>query len=206
MLRLLQTKWMAIAIGTVVYAITTWICLHPKKLIEGAAGQAQVNAETKGEVVTGPSWNFDSPELNQLIAELKEQREAVRLKGLELQEWEKRLNSERQEIYAVTNSVYRLRSELDTTVTRITEEEAVNLKKLVKVYAAMAPEGAVRILREMEDEQIVKILSQMREGELVPILEALAQGTKDEPKRAAQISDRLRFTVSNPKPKKPASP
>jgi flagellar motility protein MotE (MotC chaperone) len=206
MLRFVQTKWMAIAIGTLVYAIATWLCLQPKKLVDGLASQTRGAQEAKGINVTGPSWNFDSPELNQMIAELKEQREVLRLRALELNEWEKRLNSERQEIYAVTNSVQRLRTELDATVTRVSEEEAANLKKLVKVYSTMTPEGAVRILREMEDDQIVKILSMMREAESAPILEALGVGGKDDPRRAAMISDRLRLTVSSAKPKKPSSP
>ena len=206
MLKLLQTKWMAIALGSLVYAITTWICLQPKKLIDSLAGQALTNPQSKGIAGNGPSWNFDSPELNQLIAELKEQRETLRLKAIELQDWEKRLNSERQEIYAVTNSVYRLRNELDASVTRISEEEVGNLKKLIKVYTSMAPENAVRILREMEDDQLVKILSLMRESESAPLLEIMSQGGKEDPKRVALLSDRLRMTISEAKNKKATTP
>ena len=204
MIRILQTKWMVVAAGSLIYALTTWLCLQPQKqLIRAAEAQRTVTTRKSAEPM-GPSWTFQNPELNQLMSELKDEREAVRVRAIQLNELEARLSAERQEICLVTQTVFRLRKDLDATVSRVTDEEAVNLKKLAKVYATMSPVGSARILKEMDDEQIVKILALMKEAESAPILEGFGQGDKQDAKRAALISNRLRLTI--PPPKKPSSP
>ncbi|MGA2863786.1 MAG: hypothetical protein ABSF95_04800 [Verrucomicrobiota bacterium] len=204
MIRLLQSKWMALALGTVAYCLTTWLCLGPQKQLNRIA--EEFRAPAKARSGSGPSWDFDNPEMGQLIAELKDQREALRARALQLDELEARLNAERQEIYAVTQAVSQLKTNIEATVTWVGEEEIVNLKKLAKVYGTMSPEGATRILREMEDEQVIKVLALMKESESAPILEGLSQGSKGESKRAALLSNRLRLTIASKNPKKTAAP
>jgi len=204
MIRILQAKWFAVTAGTIIYTLTTWLCLQPQRQLTVAAQALRQVASAKGTEPAGPSWNFHNPEIDQLISELKDEREALRLRAGQLDELEARLSTERQEIGLVTQTVYRLRKELDATVTRVSEEEAFNLKKLAKVYATMSPAGAARILKEMDDEQVVKILALMKEGESAPILEGFGQGEKQEAKRAAILSNRLRLIV--PPPKKASNP
>ncbi len=204
MIRLLQNKWLVVAVGALAYALTTWYCLQPQKQLQEAVAVLRAQQSSRSVTPGGPSWTFHNPELSQLVAELKDERETLRLRASQLDELEARLRAERKEIYAVTQAVYQLRAELDTVVTRVTAEESVNLKKLAKVYATMSPEGAGRILKEMDDSQLVKILTLMKESETAPILESLGLGGKDEARRAALISNRLRLTVSPPK--KPAPP
>ena len=199
MMRTLQTKWMAVTVGTVSYALTTWLCLQPHKQFLRAAEALRSVARVKTTALAGPSWTFQNPELNQLMSELKDEREALRLRATQLNELEVRLSTERQEICLVTQTVDRLRKELDATVSRETDEEAVNLKKLAKVYATMSPTGAARILKEMDDDQIVKILALMKEADSAPLLEGIGQGDKQDVKRAALISNRLRLTILPPK-------
>jgi flagellar motility protein MotE (MotC chaperone) len=206
MIRLLKTKWTAVALGVAAYSLTTWLCLQPSKQLSRIAAELQGARRGRTASSYGPSWNFENPEMAQLIAELKDQREALRARALKLDELEARLTAERQEIYSVTQAVYHLKTNIEATVTRVGEEEAVNLKKLAKVYATMSPEGAAHILREMEDEQVVKILALMKESESAPILESLGQGTKDEPKRAAMLSNRLRLVVASASPRKTPLP
>jgi flagellar motility protein MotE (MotC chaperone) len=195
---------MVVAVGTLIYTVTTWLCLEPQKQLLGAAKTLRAAGNSKAARPAGPSWKFQDPELNQLLAELKGEREALRVRASQLDELEARLNTERQEICVVTQTVYRLRKELDATVSRVADEEAVNLKKLAKVYATMSPPGAARILKEMDDDQIVKILALMKEAESAPILEGLGLGDKQDVKRAALISNRLRLTI--PPPKKAPTP
>jgi flagellar motility protein MotE (MotC chaperone) len=206
MIRLLKTNWMAVALGTAAYVLTTWLCLQPGKQLSRIAAELRAAPQARSLVPLGPSWNFENPEMTQLIAELREQRESLRTRALQLDELEARLKAERQEIYSVTQAVFNLKTNIEATVTRVGEEEAVNLKKLAKVYATMSPEGAAHILREMEDEQVVKILALMKESESAPILESLGQGTKDETKRAALLSNRLRLTVASGSSKKTPVP
>jgi len=190
---------MAVAVGTLIYGLTTWLCLEPQKQFRRAAEALRAKGEARATLPTGPSWTCQNPELNQLMAELKDEREALRDRAVQLDELQARLGTERQEICQVTQTVYRLRKELDATVSRVTDEEAVNVKKLAKVYATMSPAGAARILKEMDDIQIVTILALMKEAESATILEGLGQGDKQDAKRAALLSNRLRLTVTPPK-------
>jgi flagellar motility protein MotE (MotC chaperone) len=206
MMRLFKTKWMAVAIGIAAFSLTTWLCLQPRKHLNRIAAEIQAAHQARPLSNLAPSWNFENPEMAQLITELKEQRETLRARALKLDELEARLTAERQEIYSVTQAVFHLKTNIEAIVTRVGEEEVVNLKKLAKVYATMSPEGAAHILREMEDEQVVKILALMKESESAPILESLGQGTKDEPKRAALLSNRLRLIVASASPRKTPLP
>jgi flagellar motility protein MotE (MotC chaperone) len=88
---------------------------------------------------------------------------------------------------------------------RVQEEEATNLKKLAKVYASMEVEGAASILKELNDEQIVKIMIFMKESETASIFETLAKRGKDEARRVALISERLRAAVHRKASDKPKS-
>jgi flagellar motility protein MotE (MotC chaperone) len=205
MTRFLQLKWIVAVAGTLAYALTTWFCLQPQQHIKQAVATLRARQIGPRAVKAGPSWTFENPEMSQLVAELKDEREALRVRASQLDELEARLQAERQEIYAVTQAVYQLRADLDKVVTRVSEEEAVNLKKLAKLYTTMSVEGAARIFKAMDDDQVVKILSLMRGSESAPILEALGQGGKDDTKRAAMISNRLRLTIV-PATTKPAPP
>jgi flagellar motility protein MotE (MotC chaperone) len=196
MMKILQAKWFAITLGTLVYAGTTWWFLQPQKQLLNAARSLRAAATKQIEQVGGPSWTFMNPELNQLATDLKDEREALRRRSSQLDELEARLTIERQEISAVTQTVARLRKELDQSVIRVTEEEAVNLRKLGKVYATMSPPGAAHILKEMDDDQLVKILALMKEAETAPILEAFGALDAQQAKRAALISNRLRLTLA----------
>jgi flagellar motility protein MotE (MotC chaperone) len=201
MTQLLQSKWVAVAAGLMAYGLTTALTLHPARQL---AKVAQSLEAKQGALAfkDGPSWTFHNPELEQLMSEVKTEREALRLRSSQLDELQARLDAERQEICTVTQTVSRLRAELDSTMIRVTQEESVNLKKLAKVYATMTPEGASRILKEMDDEQMVKILALMKESETAPILEGLGLGSQSDAKRAATISNRLRLALVEP----PASP
>lgn len=205
-MKFLQTKWMAIALGAIIYLVMTWVFLQPQKQLARIAEQAKKPEKAKLVLPSGPSWNYDNPEVNQLLTELADQREALRVRSTQLDELEARLKAERQEIYSVTQAVYQLRTNVESTLTRITEEETVNLKKLVKVYSTMSPEGAARILKEMEDDQVVKILALMRETETAPILENMGQGGREDARRTALISDRLRLIAASNSQKKNAKP
>jgi flagellar motility protein MotE (MotC chaperone) len=62
----------------------------------------------------------------------------------------------------------------------------------------MSPEGAAIILKEMTDDQIVKILVFMKDGDAAPILEIMAKLGKDDARRVAAISERIRLAAFRP--------
>jgi flagellar motility protein MotE (MotC chaperone) len=198
MIRLLQKPWMISVVGALAYLGTTFVLLRPERL--EAARKAQ---ESPAEMMSSldPSWNFRNPELEQLIAELRREKEAVKLKEQQLQAFEARLQTERNELTLITQSVFRLQREFDQNVIRLKEEEAVNYKKLAKLHAAMSPDGAAGLFREMPDEEVVKIFFYMKVDEVSQILEAFGRLGKAETKRATILTERMRRTI----PPTPAS-
>ncbi len=147
-------------------------------------------------LITGPSWDFFNPEMDQIVADLKAERAAVALKEKQLQELAARLNVERAELDGELKKVTMLQQKVDREVFRIKEDEAGNLKKLSKMYGLMEPAGAARIFRELDDVVVVKILTLMKEPETAVILESFARLGDAETKRAAAISEHLRAAAS----------
>lgn len=196
-MKLLQSRWMCVGLGILSYVSTTvavWrspqIKFSDHKKVSGKA-----TAQAK------PSWAFQNPEVDQLISDLRQQKDTLAEKERRLNELATRLKSEREEIGIVTQQVARLQTEFDRNVVRVREEETANLKRLAKIYGAMSPEGAVSILKEMNDDDVVRILVFMKDAETAPLLELLAKSGTSDAKRAAQISARLRAAVyRNPTP------
>ncbi len=201
MIRLLQSPWVISAIGSIVYFATTCALIRPQHLQTARAAQLAEAAQAKaGE----PSWNFQNPELEKLIAELRQEKELLQAREQQLKALESRLQSERNELAATTQIVYRLQKQFDQDVLRLKEEEAVNCKKLGKLHAAMSPEGAANIFREMPDDDVVKIFAYMKVDEVSAILDTLGRMGKAEAKRAAQLTDRMRRTMPPTPANKPA--
>ena len=159
------------------------------------------------KVLSGPSWEYHNPEIDRLILDLRNEKEAVARRQAELNEFETRLKSQRNELTVITQRVFQFQQDFDKSVVRIREDEVINLKRLSKMYASMSPEGAANIFKEMEDDQIVKQLTQMKEAEVGPILESLG---KERPqaamsKRVANITNKLRIASTKPVPAKSKS-
>lgn len=201
MLKMLQSKWVATAVGIVSYLVTTGFMLLPARWMPSMPTAA---ASVAAQPRLLPSWEFRNPEFEQMLAEIREEKEALRIKAQQLQELEARLAAERQEILAVTQAVYQLRAEMDRAFVRVVEEEAANLKRLAKLYSTMPPDSASRILKELSDDQIVRVMAFMKESEGALLLEALSKEPGAQPKRAAAISERLRTLVRNPNPASPS--
>lgn len=188
MIKLFQSSWMTALLGVALYLGITVALVRPAAL-HMLRQQALGAAKYKPQAF---SLEGNSFELNQLMAELRKEKEDLTSRELQLNELAARLQTERQEINAATQAVALLQKEFDQSIVRVREEESANLKKMAKVYAAMTPEGAAAILKNMEDNEVVKYLVYMKDGDTAVILEALAKLTDTEPKRAAQISDKLR--------------
>lgn len=205
-MRMLQSPWVAAALGALAYTLTTVLLLRPERML--ANRPAPVPAEEPSHQEPVPSWAFRNPEIDQLVSELKAEREAVRAREKELQDLAERLNVERQEIGTITQRVAVLQAEMDRTMVRIKDDESANLKRLAKVYATMGPESAAKIMIEFQDEAAVKIFAFMKESETAPILENIAKSGPDAARRVALLSDRLRLlsTGGTPAPTSPAAP
>ncbi|MDB6020534.1 MAG: hypothetical protein JWQ04_391 [Pedosphaera sp.] len=197
MTKIFTSVWMTLLISATLYfgaTVLFWKTPTP------AAASAEESVPRQSAMV--PSWDFINPEADQLMAELKVEKKSLEKKEQMLSDLELRLQSERTELNQVTQSVHQLQMDFDQNVVRIHEEETANLKKLAKVYAAMAADSAANILAELDDLSVVKIMAFMKEGETAAIFEAMAKKGQTEAKRAANLSERLRLTAYRNPPAK----
>jgi flagellar motility protein MotE (MotC chaperone) len=196
-MKFLQSKLFAAVLGSVLFMLTSAFLttqgLAPNSKHDGDEDAASRHAPN----TEGASWAFFNPEMEQIMAELRSEREAVVAKEKQLNELSTRLRTERAELDDAVKAIKKLQQQVDRDVFRIKEDEAANLKKLSKMYASMEPAGAAKILRELDDVIVVKILGLMKEPDTGLILEAMSRLGEGETKRAASISENLRAAASN---------
>jgi flagellar motility protein MotE (MotC chaperone) len=190
MKKLLTSTWMIVLIGAVLYIGATIFFWKTPSVTPTRTVASQPMATLRG-----PSWNFVSPEADQLISELKEKKESLDKREQQLNELAARLDTQRAELDQATQAVYKAQMDFDKMVFQVKEDETANLKKLAKVYSAMSSDGAANIFSQMDDESVVKILLFMKEDQVAAILESLAKKSDAEAKRAVDISERVRVSV-----------
>ncbi|MBC8001043.1 MAG: hypothetical protein H7X97_00530 [Opitutaceae bacterium] len=198
---LLQSKWMVLLLGAVLYLATTVLVWKPLPApVPHSSDAAHERYSPKG-----PSWDFANPEIDQIIEELKKEKTTLADREQKLNELASRLQTERMELNQVTQTVHQLQRDFDATVLRVQDEETANLKKLAKLYAAMEPTSAALVMKELDEPTIVKILVFMKDEEAAPILESIAKKGETDARRVASISERLRLAIFRKPSEKPKS-
>ncbi len=192
--KILQSTWMVAVLGMIMYLGTTALLWRmPKRMAVSKPGAHE--ARPKRTFV--PSWQFENPEMETLLAELRTKETGIREKQGELEKWEKRLLNENEELRKLRSQVEAMQTNLNSMVTMVQEDEVPNLKKIAKIHTSMAPEAAARILLNLEDDSLVKILVLMKEADSAPILEQMATDPL-QAKRVARLTERIRLSTSRP--------
>jgi flagellar motility protein MotE (MotC chaperone) len=192
--KILQSTWMVAVLGMIMYLGTTALIWRmPKRMVVPKAGAHEVRA--KRTLV--PSWDYDNPEMDTLLVELRTKEAGIREKQGELEKWETRLLNENEELRKLRSQVEQMQTNLNSTITVVREDEVPNLKRTAKIYTSMAPEAAARILLNLEDESLVKMLVLMKESESAPIMEQMATDPL-QTKRVARLTERIRLSTSRP--------
>jgi flagellar motility protein MotE (MotC chaperone) len=194
MLKKLNSPWVGSIIGLICYlgvTAATWNAATAN--LNGA--QEPHDPEQSPAPANRESWLMNNVEVEALVKELRDERENLNKREKNLNDLKARLDSERDELNQLTQTVHRLQKEFDQSVSRVTEEEMGNLKKLAKTYTAVEPESVAPIFRKMDDTSVVKIMVFMKEQESGAILAALARGGEAEAKRAADLTDKLRLAI-----------
>ena len=148
---------------------------------------------------TTPSWKYYNTDVEFLIEYLKQTSNSFRTRQKDLDELGQRLVAERAELAAVTQSVARLRDDIDRQVLRIQDDEAINVKRLAKTYAGMEPSSVAKVFAELDEKFVVKVMSQMKDDQNASILDALAKAGAQGAKLAAALSDKLRLVPTGKK-------
>lgn len=178
-------------LGGALFLATTAALMQPSKF----PARIAANAESARSGNNEPSWKFRNPEMDQWIQEIQREKEALNLREQQLKDLELRLNAERQELSAVTQTVYQLQTDFDKNVVRLNAQDSENLKRQAKLLSAMSPEGAAATLNEMGDDDVVRILFTMKADDASLALDTLSKLGKEQAKRAANIIERMRRTL-----------
>ena len=195
----IKSKLFASILGALLFLVTTAMVIPAGIAVPPPAEEEEEEgaAHKHGPANTrGPSWDFFNPELDQVVAELKVEKEGLASKKKQLEELDARLKAERMELDEAARRVTKIRDEVSRDVLKIADDEAGNLKRLAKMYTSMEPDGAARILAELDNAVVVKIMTLMKDADSGVILDALARLGAEETKRAAKISENLRLAVA----------
>lgn len=183
---------MTMLIGGILFFGTTVLLLKPEKFQGAIAATGDMQLLKSSNE---PSWKFRNPEMDQWIEEIKREKESLDARAQQLKDLEVRLNAERQEIAAATQTVYQLQTDFDKNVVRINAQDATNLKRQAKLISSMSPDGAASMLNQMSDDDVVRILFTMKADDASLALDTLSKLGKDQAKRAATIIERMRRTM-----------
>lgn len=164
--------------------------------VSGAPLAGKTADELNGTI---QSWNYYNPDIEFLITYLKQTSNLFRIRQKDLDELGQRLAAERAELASVTQSVARLRDDIDKQVIRIQDDEIINVKRLAKTYAGMDPSSAAKVFAELDEKLVVKVMSQMKDDQNAAILDALAKTNAQGAKLAAALSDKLRLVSTGKK-------
>ena len=185
--RIFQSSWFAALIGALVYLGATASLLTPGKF--AGLGPAEETARSADD---DPSWKFKNPEIDQWLAQMKDEKEALAQREQQLTDWQNRLAAERQEISTVTQTVAQLQSDFDRDVVRLQSQQMENVRRQAKLIAAMSPEGAAALLKQMPDDDVVRLLFTMKADVASAILDMMSKESEAAAKRAADLTLRLR--------------
>jgi len=120
----------------------------------------------------------------------------------ELDEFEKRLTGERDELRKVRAELEGMRREVTDNIPKIEASEKANIKNLAKTYSAMKPADAVAVMRELDDSAIVKILASMKADASATSSRRWRRPKKRTapwPVRAARLSEHSGLCKPNPR-------
>jgi len=142
---------------------------------------------------------FERGEIDEILAELREAREAYRAKlasaegrSEDLDRREEEIRDRRDGLEQMLESVrlgrlelQRERSRFEKDVVRFSQAQASNMKTIATQYESMDPEAAAQAVGELPDDEVVLILSQMSPRKAGKLLQAL------DPAHAARITERM---------------
>jgi flagellar motility protein MotE (MotC chaperone) len=157
---------------------------------------------TRGKTVKeqkAQGWDFWTIEIDNLAAELKEEKARMAKQGEQLELRSARVAAEQLELEKLRASLEAMRREIGERVIEINADEGKNLRALSQAYSNLTPRAAVAIIRELDDLTAVKILSLMKADVIGPIFEEMSKTASEDgtlARRAAVLSEKLRLIKS----------
>lgn len=200
-----SSNWLPVIIAIVLgIATSAAILLWRWPSVQGGAGAAEAShsvlEQTPRTKIKSQSkdWDFYTAEIDALVNELKNEREAYQKKNKDLAAVQLRIETEKKELIRIRSEIEKMRQDLTEKTTELQSSEKGNVRNLSRTYSNMKPTQAVAILSEMSDANIVKLLALMKPDVTARILGEMARtdngsGNASMAARAAQLSDQLRL-------------
>jgi flagellar motility protein MotE (MotC chaperone) len=162
-----------------------------EEAVPAAVQKTKISSQSK-------DWDFYSAEIDNLVKELRTERENYDKKNKDLAAVEMRIETEKKELLRIRAEIERMREDLSRITTELQNSEKTNIRSLARTYSNMKPSEAVAILAEMSDTNIVKMLALMKADVVARILGEMAKtndgsGNATMAARAARLSDQLRL-------------
>jgi len=202
-----DSNWMPI-IAAVILGIATSAGVLMWRLPSITASSTPVESHTPSTIKTkitsqSKDWDFYTAEIDNLVNELKTERENYQKKAKDFAAVELRIATEKKELVRIREEIEKMRSELTEKTTEMQASEKTNVRNLSRTYSNMKPTQAVAIISEMSDANIVKILALMKPDIQAKILAEMAKtpdgsGIATLAPRAAKLSDQLRLLKQVP--------
>ena len=161
--------------------------------------QALTGRVAKTNHLKDQGWDFWTIEVDNLAAELKDEKARMAKLAEQQDLREARLTAERKELEKLRTGIEAMRKEIGDRVIEISADEQKNVRALAQTYTNLTPRAAVAIIREMDDMTVVKILSLMKADVVAPIFEEMSKTSDREgalARWAAILSEKLRLMKS----------
>lgn len=161
--------------------------------------QALTGQVGKANHLKDQGWDFWTIEVDNLAAELKDEKARMAKVSEQLDLRVARMAAEQKELEKLRTGIEAMRKEIGDRVIEISADEQKNVRALAQTYTNLTPRAAVAIIREMDDMTVVKILSLMKADVVAPIFEEMSKTSDREgalARRAAILSEKLRLMKS----------
>ena len=193
-MKMLTSGWGIAFIAMLLNIVTTLAMLLPAI---GALQDPAIETVEKTSMAAR-MWGFKTEAVDELIKELKSEREKLETDQKGVLAVQSQNAAEREELEKVRTEIQAMRAEIDEQVVEIQERELKNLKTLAQTYSTMNPSAVVAIFRELDENMSVKVLSFMKADRVGPILGEMSKAVdpasgETMAKRAARITDKLRL-------------
>lgn len=181
--RLLHVTIVAAVLLLFVRLGDVWVGLNATSVAVAAESEADTGSEeghetTDAKLAAPPEDHepldeeFTLEEI-QVLQDLADRRSALEERERELNLRESLLNVTEQRIETKIANMDDLRTEIEGLIRQYDEQEAAELRSLVKIYETMKPKDAARILQELETRVLLSIMELMKERSSASVLAAM---------------------------------
>lgn len=137
-------------------------------------------------------------ELDTRGQETKKRSDSLDEREAKVRKTEADLELQKAALEQLSSQIVIMRKNLDSHLIIVDQAQEAGLQQMSKVYSAMSPVNAAKVLAQLPDSQTVQIMSKMKLGTAVKILEVWLAQDETAVKRATRITELMRVVMRPP--------